>query len=142
MVVVVCRLASAFEAPRSKQWLQSHAQATLAHARQTDTVAMDCLAGTAALGATGVYRYNRDNFFYDRKLRLKAELKLQDFRISQARPLANLSRRPVMRSQIEGFSVLSIWEGHTSGALPSSRLRATSAFHRQRPCARVPPSHP
>lgn len=53
---------------------------------------MECFAGAAtaatagaATAATGVYSYNRDNFMYDRQLRLEMEYKIQDFRVEQAK---------------------------------------------------------
>lgn len=49
---------------------------------------MECFAGAAAVGGLGareVFDYNRENFMYDRRLRLKKELKLQEFRVAQAK---------------------------------------------------------
>mmetsp|Transcript_44671 Transcript_44671/g.127438 ORF Transcript_44671/g.127438 Transcript_44671/m.127438 type:complete len:957 (+) Transcript_44671:208-3078(+) len=48
---------------------------------------MECVAGIAALGGLGakkVFDYNRENFMYDRRLRMRKEFQLQKFRIAQA----------------------------------------------------------
>lgn len=45
---------------------------------------MECLAGLTALGAKTSFDYNRENFLYDRELRLSKELKILEFKMAQA----------------------------------------------------------
>lgn len=45
---------------------------------------MECVAGLTAFGAKTSFDYNRENFLYDRELRLSKELKILEFKMAQA----------------------------------------------------------
>mmetsp|Transcript_21374 Transcript_21374/g.60545 ORF Transcript_21374/g.60545 Transcript_21374/m.60545 type:complete len:947 (+) Transcript_21374:133-2973(+) len=95
---------------------------------------MECLAGIAAFGGVGakdVFEYNRDNFLYDRRLRLKKEFKLQEFRIAQAelwredvRDLISLTEYKMhvyllVNVLMLGVTVVLYTEGHLPPQTPS-----------------------
>lgn len=44
---------------------------------------LEALFGSAAIGASGIWGYNRENFLYDREMRQEQEFQIIDMRLAQ-----------------------------------------------------------
>jgi len=87
-------------------------------------------AGLGALGAVGLFDYNRKNFLYDRKLRQETEHQIMNFRIKQAelwrddiRDIIGLTAVKmdtylIMNTVQLGFCVMAFCEGRLSSGTP------------------------